>query len=107
MPPRVALSKSVSFDITRHFKCLFGCSFLTKTGRRRTPKSSDKDRRSPTDDPPGDGGPDEAVAFIAETVADLARLARRHKLELLVRLLEMAEMEARERIRLRGKRNLS
>jgi hypothetical protein len=42
-----------------------------------------------------------------ETVADLARLARRHKLELLVRLLEMAEMEARERIRLRGKRNLS
>jgi hypothetical protein len=85
----------------------FGCSFLTKTGRRRTPKSSDKDRRSPTDDPPGDGGPDEAVAFIVETVADLARLARRHKLELLVRLLEMAEMEARERIRLRGKRNLS
>jgi hypothetical protein len=80
---------------------------LTKTGRRRTPKSSGKERRSPTDDPPGDGGPDEAVAFIAETAADLARLARRHKLEVLVRLLEMTHMEAQERIRLRSKRNLS
>ncbi|MGO8911788.1 MAG: hypothetical protein ACLQDM_21030 [Bradyrhizobium sp.] len=45
--------------------------------------------------------------FIAETVAALARLARRHKLAMLVRLLEMAQMEAEERIRLRGKRNLS
>jgi len=85
----------------------FGCSFLTKTGRRRTPQSSDKDQRSPTDDLPGDGGPDEAVAFIAETVSDLARLARRHRLDVLVRLLDMAQMEAQERIRLRGKRNLS
>jgi len=67
----------------------------------------DKDRRSPTDDPPGDGGPDEAVAFIADTVADLAGLARRHQLDVLVRLLEMAQMEAQERVRLRGKRNLS
>ena len=80
---------------------------MTKTGRRRTPKSSDNDRRSETDDSPGDGGPEEAIAFIAETVADLARLARRHKLDVLVRLLEMAQMEAQERIRLRGKRNLS
>ena len=60
-----------------------------------------------TDDPPGDGGPDEALAYIAENVADLARLARRHNLEMLVRLLEMAQMEAQERIQLRGKRNLS
>ena len=80
---------------------------MTKTGRRRTPKSSDNDRRSETDDSPGDGGPEEAIAFIAETVSDLARLARRHKLDVLVRLLEMAQMEAQERIRLRGKRNLS
>jgi hypothetical protein len=55
----------------------------------------------------GDGGPDEAIAYIAENVADLARLARRHNLEMLVRLLEMAQMEAQERIQLRGKRNLS
>ena len=60
-----------------------------------------------TDDPPGDGGPHEAVAFIAENVADLARVARRHNLEMLVHLLEMALMEAQERIQLRGKRNLS
>jgi hypothetical protein len=80
---------------------------LTKTGRRRTPASRGRDGGSPTDDPPGDGGPDEAVAFIAETVADLARVARRHDLDILVRLLEMAQMEAQERVRLRGKRNLS
>ena len=47
------------------------------------------------------------MAYIAEHVADLARLARRHDLEVLVRLLEMAQMEAQERIQLRGKRNLS
>jgi hypothetical protein len=62
---------------------------------------------SRTDDPPGDGGPDEALAYIAENVADLARLARRHNLEMLVRLLEMAQMEAHERIQQRGKRNSS
>jgi hypothetical protein len=61
----------------------------------------------PTDEPPGDGGPEEAAAFIAETVADLVRLARRHKLDLLGRLLKMVQMEAEERLRLRGKRNLS
>jgi hypothetical protein len=47
------------------------------------------------------------LAYIAENVADLARLARRHNLEMLVRLLEMAQMEAQERIQLRRKRDLS
>ena len=61
----------------------------------------------PTDDPPGDGGPDEAARFIAESVAELALLARRHKLGMLVRLLEMAQLEAEERVRLRSKRKLS
>jgi hypothetical protein len=79
---------------------------LTKTGRRRTAASKGRDGRSRTDDPE-DGGPDEATAFIAETAAELARIARRHKLGMLVRLLEMAQMEAEERVRLRGKRNLS
>jgi hypothetical protein len=60
-----------------------------------------------TDDPPADDGPDEALAYIAENVIDLAQLARRHNLEMLVRLLEMAQMEAQERIQLRGKRDLS
>jgi hypothetical protein len=80
---------------------------LTKTVRWRTYTSSSRDGDSRTDDPLGDGGPDEAAAFIVETVTDLARVARRHKLGLLIRLLEMAQMEAEERLRLRGKRNLS
>jgi hypothetical protein len=80
---------------------------LTKTGRRRTRPSKGRDGGSPIDDLLGDGGPDEAAAFIAEAVADLARLARRHRLGMLVRLLEMAQMEAEDRVRLRGKRRLS
>jgi hypothetical protein len=55
----------------------------------------------------GEGGPDEAAAFIAETVADLARLAHRHRLEILGFLLRMAQLEAEERVRLRSKRKLS
>ena len=80
---------------------------MTKTGRRRTRLSSGRGGASPTDDPPGDGGPDEATSFIAETVAELARLARRHKLGMLVALLEMTQLEAEERVRLRSKRRLS
>jgi hypothetical protein len=57
--------------------------------------------------PDGEGGPDEAVAFIAETVADLIKLAKRHKLEILSHLLGMAQLEAEERLRLRSKRKLS
>jgi hypothetical protein len=54
-----------------------------------------------------DGGPDEAVALIAETTANLAQLARRHRLKMLGFLLEMARLEAEERLRLRSKRSLS
>ena len=64
-------------------------------------------RRPRTDEPSGDGGPDEAAAFIAETAAELARLARRHKLDMLGFLLGMAQLEAEEHLRLRSKRNLS
>ena len=80
---------------------------MTKTGRRRTRTPPSRGGSPPTDDPPGDGGPDEAASFIAESVAELALLARRHKLGVLVRLLEMAKMEAEERVRLRSKRKLS
>ena len=80
---------------------------MTKRVRPRTRSSQHRDGGSRTDDPEGDGGPDEAAAFIAETVADLARIARRHKLEMLASLLEMAQMEAEERVRLRGKGKLS
>jgi hypothetical protein len=74
-------------------------------GRKRT--ASGRDRQSLTDESFGEGGPDEAVAFIAETVAELARLARRHRLEMLGHLLGMAQLEAEERLRLRSKRKLS
>jgi hypothetical protein len=81
-----------------------GCNLLTKTGRRRKRASPRTDRRSGTDEPPGDGGPHEAAALIAETVAGLARVARRHRLDLLAHPLGMAQLEAEERLRLRSKR---
>jgi hypothetical protein len=55
----------------------------------------------------GDGGPDEAAAFIADVTAELAALARRHRLGMLGFLLAMAQLEAEEHVRLRSKRNLS
>ena len=48
--------------------------------RRRPPG---RDRRPRTDDLVGEGGPEEAVVFIAESLPALVRLARRHKLDLL------------------------
>ena len=76
-----------------------------KGGRKRG--SSGRGRRTGDDEPRGEGGPDEAAAFIAETAADLVRLARSHRLELLAHLLQMAELEAKEYLRLRGKQKLS
>ena len=79
---------------------------IRKSGRGKR-GTSGKAGSSQNGEPPGDGGPDEAALFIAETVAALAMLARRHDLGMLIRLLEMAQMEAEEFVRLRGKRNLS
>jgi hypothetical protein len=84
-----------------------GVIFLSKAGGGRKRTASGRDRRSRIDEPDGEGGPDEAVAFIAETVADLGKLARRHKLEILSHLLGMVQLEAEERLRLRSKRKLS
>jgi len=80
---------------------------LSKAGGGRKRKASGKDRRSRTEDSIGEGGPDEAVAFIAENVADLTKLAKRHRLEILSHLLGMAQLEADEHLRLRSKRKLS
>lgn len=81
--------------------------FLSKarSGRKRTASGGAK--RSPTDEGGGEGGPDEAVAFIAETVAELVKLAKTHQLEVLTHLLGMAQLEAEERMRTRSKRKLS
>ncbi len=80
---------------------------MTRTRRRRIALPPSGGGGPPTNDPPGDGGPEEAASFIAESVAELALLARRHELGMLVRLLEMAQLEAEERVRLRSKRRLS
>jgi hypothetical protein len=80
---------------------------LSKAGGGRKRTASGRERRSPTGDAIGEGGPDEAVAFIAETVAELTKLAKRHRLEILSHLLGMAQLEAEERLRLRSKHKLS
>jgi len=84
-----------------------GAKLLSKAGGGRKRKASGKDRRSRTEESIGEGGPDEAVAFIAENVADLTKLAKRHRLEILSHLLGMAQLEADEHLRLRSKRKLS
>jgi hypothetical protein len=52
-----------------------------------------------TDLPVADGSPVEAASFIAETVADLGLLARRHGLHMLAHLLDMARLEADDFVR--------
>jgi hypothetical protein len=81
-------------------------SFLSKVrgGRKRTAGGT---KRSPTEELSGEGGPDEAVAFIAETVVELVKLADSHQLEVLRYLLGMVLIEADERMRTRSKRKLS
>ena len=79
---------------------------MTKSARKRKSASPGGDRSS-HDDEPEEGGADEATALIAETTANLARLARRHQLDMLDYLLRMAHLEAEERLRLRSRRKLS
>lgn len=50
-----------------------------------------------------DGGPGEAASFIAEAVAELVQVSRRHGLDTLGYLLEMAQLEAGEVARQRLK----
>ena len=80
---------------------------MSKAGEGRKRTASGRGRRSSADETGEEGGPDEAVAFIAETVAELTKLAERHRLEVLSHLLGMAQLEAEERLRLRSKRKLS
>jgi hypothetical protein len=79
---------------------------LARSGVSRKRKGSGRGR-SDQDEPGGDGGPDEAAAFIAETLGELVKLARRHRLDMLVHLLGMAKLDADEYVRLRSKRKLS
>lgn len=54
-----------------------------------------------TDSLARDGGPAEAASVISEAVAELAQLSRRHHLDMLAHLLDMAQLEADEFIRRR------
>ena len=56
---------------------------------------------------PGEGRSEEAAHFIAETVGSLARLARRHELDLLTYLLAMTQLEAEEQVKRLRRRKLS
>ena len=67
-----------------------------------------RERRSipiEADEPTGDGGPDEAARFIAGAVSELALMARVHRLDMLAHVLDMAQMEAEDLIRVNLLRN--
>jgi hypothetical protein len=64
--------------------------------------SPPRKKRKPAVKSARDGGPQEAASFIAEQAADLARLARRHQLNMLGFLLDMSLLEAQDIAR--GKR---
>ena len=80
---------------------------LGKTKRKRKRAAAPGQNVSPTDQTLGEGGSEEAANFIAETVASLTRLARRHDLDLLAYLLAMAQLEAEEQVKLLRRRKLS
>ena len=76
---------------------------MSRIGGRRRRRGS-RDQLSELD-LYGGGDPQEAAAFIAATSAELSKIARRHGLETLRHLLDMAQLEAAEW--LRNKRRLS
>ena len=75
-------------------------------GRKRKRPATAGQRRARGEEP-GDGGAEEAAAFIAEQTASLRKLAERHRLDVLHYLLGMTKLEAEEHVRLRSKRKLS
>nr|WP_247334255.1 hypothetical protein [Bradyrhizobium sp. 147] len=83
-----------------------GWVLVAKPARKRARAGSGAPGGSRNEEP-GEGGADEAVAFIAEQTAALGKLAERHKLHMLHYLLGMTQLEADEHLRLRSKRKLS
>jgi len=51
-----------------------------------------------------DGGPVEAAGYLAEAIGELIQIVQAHRLDMLCYLLDMARLEAREVVRLRGRR---
>jgi hypothetical protein len=66
--------------------------------------SPPRKKRKPAAKSVREAGPKEAAAVIAQQLAGLARLARRHKLRTLGLLLDMSLMEARKIAGLPNKR---
>lgn len=83
-----------------------GLGLVTKPGKKRARAATGAPGGSRSEEP-GEGGADEAVAFIAEQTAALRKLAERHKLDVLHYLLGMTQLEADEHLRLRTRRKLS
>lgn len=54
---------------------------------------------APADSLARDGGAAEAASFISGAVAELAQLSRRHRLDMLAHLLDMAQLEADDVVR--------
>ncbi|UWU89860.1 hypothetical protein [Bradyrhizobium sp. CB1015] len=79
---------------------------MTRPGKKRARAGSGVPGGSRIEEP-GEGGADEAVAFIAEQTGALRKLAERHKLDVLHYLLGMTQLEADEHLRLRTRRKLS
>jgi hypothetical protein len=75
--------------------------------RKRKRASVPRGRHIPADRPPEEAGPDEAAAFMADVLASLVRMARRHRLDMLTYLLSIAQLEAEEHVRLRSRGRLS
>jgi hypothetical protein len=80
---------------------------LGKAKRRHKRVIAHGESRSRTDEPPGEGGSEEAANFIAEMVASLTRLARRHDLDLVAYLLAMTQLEAEDQVKILRRRKLS
>ena len=83
-----------------------GGVLVTRPGKKRARAGAGAPKGSRQEEP-GEGGADEAVAFIAEQTGALRKLAERHKLDVLHYLLGMTQLEADEHLRLRTKRKLS
>jgi hypothetical protein len=105
-PERVALEKVVKYLllVVLSYRAKIETSAIRmRPGEEHMSATSGGSPRSQDEGAPPDGGPSEAASFIAEAVSDLSRMARRHGLDMLGFLLDMAQMEAEERVRRRDK----
>ncbi|KWV46842.1 hypothetical protein AS156_20630 [Bradyrhizobium macuxiense] len=63
--------------------------------------------RSADDGTGGEDSPDDALVLIGAAATEFAKLAQRHKFEVLERLLAMTRLEADEQLRARSRRKPS